>query len=65
MAFLACPVVGDTVYGKKKPSLPLDRQFLHAYRLKIALPGEKRARTFEAQLPQDLAGLLAELQRAR
>ena len=41
MAFLGCPVVGDGVYGKKKSTVPLDRHFLHARKLKIVLPGEK------------------------
>ena len=39
-AFLKCPIVGDTVYGLKKPSLPLQRQFLHAAKLTLTLPGE-------------------------
>ena len=44
MAFLGCPVVGDTVYGKKKAAnLDLKRHFLHAYKLKIILPGESQA----------------------
>jgi 23S rRNA pseudouridine1911/1915/1917 synthase len=63
LAFLNCPIVGDTVYGRKKPSLPLDRHFLHAARLKITLPGERKPRTFEAPLPEELAGLLARLRR--
>ena len=43
MAFLGCPVVGDTIYGKKKPTMELGRDFLHAHRLKIVLPGEVQA----------------------
>ena len=39
LAFLGCPIVGDKVYGRKKPTLPIDRQFLHAARLTIKLPG--------------------------
>ena len=61
MAFLGSPVAGDTVYGKKKPSVGLDRQFLHAYKLKIVLPGEKQARVFEAGLPQELERALEEV----
>jgi 23S rRNA pseudouridine1911/1915/1917 synthase len=58
MAFLNCPVVADRVYGKRKPSVDLDRHFLHAYKLKIVLPNEKQARNFEAPLPKDLQGVL-------
>ena len=65
LAFLGCPVVGDTVYGKHKSSLALDRHFLHAYRLKIALPGEKVARVFEAALPIELQRTLKEAGRIK
>lgn len=59
LAFLGCPVVGDTVYGRRKPSLPLERHFLHAWRLTIQLPGEAAPRTFEAPLPPELEQALA------
>jgi 23S rRNA pseudouridine1911/1915/1917 synthase len=61
MAFLHCPVVGDMVYGKRKPTVALERHFLHAYRLKIILPMEKTARVFEASLPEDLQRVLDNL----
>ena len=59
--FLGCPIVGDKVYGHRKQSIELDRHFLHAARLKIVLPGEKNARTFEAPLPDDLQAILDSL----
>jgi len=58
---LGCPIVGDRVYGRKKPSIDIKRHFLHAYRLKIVLPGEKEAHTFDAQLPSDLQQVLDDL----
>jgi 23S rRNA pseudouridine1911/1915/1917 synthase len=61
MAFLGTPVVGDTVYGRKHPSLPLERQFLHAARLTISIPNEVTQRTFEAPLPEELAKVLEAL----
>jgi 23S rRNA pseudouridine1911/1915/1917 synthase len=61
MQFLGCPVAGDTVYGHRKPTLPIKRQFLHAFRLVIQLKGEKTQRTFEAPLPADLALILEQL----
>jgi 23S rRNA pseudouridine1911/1915/1917 synthase len=61
MAFLGCPVVGDRVYGKHKPTLSCDRHFLHAHRLKITLPGESQPRVFEAPLPGELQSILKSL----
>lgn len=63
LAFLGCPVTGDTVYGRRKPTLPLTRHFLHAARLKITLPGESAPRQFEAPLPEELRQALALLRR--
>ncbi len=62
MAFLGCPVTGDRLHGRRRPSLDIDRQFLHAARLKIRLPEESDYIEFEAPLPEDLSkvlGLLA------
>ncbi len=58
LAFLGCPVAGDKVYGKKRSTVDLDRHFLHAYKLKIALPGEKLPRLFEAGLPVELDSVI-------
>jgi 23S rRNA pseudouridine1911/1915/1917 synthase len=60
-AFLGCPIVGDEIYGRKKSTIGINRHFLHAYRLKIILPGEKEARIFEAPLPDDLTKVLDEM----
>jgi 23S rRNA pseudouridine1911/1915/1917 synthase len=62
-AFLGCPVVGDTLYGKRHPSLPIKRHFLHAKKLTIRLPREDEARTFNAPLPEDLLQVLENLRR--
>lgn len=59
--FLGCPIVADGIYGHKKASLELARHFLHAFRLKITLPGEQQPRSFEAPLPADLALVLETL----
>ncbi|MCE1252758.1 MAG: RluA family pseudouridine synthase, partial [Anaerolineae bacterium] len=59
--FLGCPIVGDSLYGHKNPSLPIDRQFLHAARLQLQLPGESAPRQFEAPLPEELSRLLSKL----
>lgn len=58
LAFVDCPIVGDTTYGRSRPSLDLERHFLHAARLTIQLPGEDDKRTFEAPLPGELSRIL-------
>jgi len=63
LAAIGCPAAGDTTYGRKQPSLPLARQFLHAARLTFRLPSGP-TRTFEAPLPPDLESVLARLSAA-
>jgi 23S rRNA pseudouridine1911/1915/1917 synthase len=57
-AFLGCPIVGDEVYGRKKPTVEVHRHFLHAFRLKIILLNEKQPKFFEAPLPEELSRVL-------
>ncbi len=64
LAFIGCPIVGDTIYGRRKATLAVQRQFLHAARLTITIPGEKQARVFEAPLPADLEQTLNDLHRS-
>lgn len=58
LSFLGCPVTGDRTYGRRSPTLALNRHFLHAASLTILLPGENVARTFEAPLPDELTQIL-------
>jgi 23S rRNA pseudouridine1911/1915/1917 synthase len=58
LAWLGCPVVGDTVYGRKKNSLGVQRQFLHAWKLGLHHPRTEAYMEFEAPLPADLQGVL-------
>ncbi|HWQ04939.1 MAG TPA: RluA family pseudouridine synthase [Longilinea sp.] len=61
LAFIGCPIVGDTVYGHRTPTLDLPRHFLHAVSLTVLLPGEEKPRLFEANLPAELDQLLTQL----
>jgi 23S rRNA pseudouridine1911/1915/1917 synthase len=75
LAYIGCPVVGDGVYGHPSPPNPLsqhklgegerggkaERQLLHAWKLKITLPGEAEPREFEAPLPEDFKNFLESL----
>ena len=58
LAFIGCPVAADTVYGHRRASVPLQRHFLHAWKLTIRLPGEKQPRSFEAPLAAELGHIL-------
>jgi 23S rRNA pseudouridine1911/1915/1917 synthase len=62
-AFLGCPVAGDRVYGRRKSSIDVDRHFLHAWRLKVRLPGNKQVTAFEAPLPEELERVLKALRK--
>jgi 23S rRNA pseudouridine1911/1915/1917 synthase len=57
---IGLPVCGDPVYGV--PDLGLERQFLHAHRLRLEHPVTGEALDVSSQLPHDLAEAL---QRAR
>jgi 23S rRNA pseudouridine1911/1915/1917 synthase len=61
LAFLGCPVAGDTVYGKRSSSIALERHFLHATRLTVRLPNSNLPTTFDAPLPPELTELLGQL----
>lgn len=61
LAFIGCPVAGDTVYGRRIPTIGILRQFLHATKLRITLPGENEPQLFEAPLPEELVQVLDEL----
>lgn len=62
LASAGLPIVGDPVYGRHARS-PLTRPALHAARLGFAHPRSGERLCFEAELPEDLAGLLADLER--
>ncbi|MFN8439939.1 MAG: RluA family pseudouridine synthase [Caldilineaceae bacterium] len=61
-AWLKHPIVGDTLYGSSKPMLPVERQFLHAHKLRIKLPATGEEREFVAPLPAELQGVLTDLE---
>lgn len=52
------PVVADPVYGRRRCSLPLDRQFLHARRLGFQHPITRRQIDLEVPPPPDLEQVL-------
>ena len=52
------PVVGDTIYGRRRTHLPVPRQFLHAWRLGFKHPSTGRRMNLETPLPSDLSTVL-------
>jgi 23S rRNA pseudouridine1911/1915/1917 synthase len=65
-AYKSRPVLGDALYGPRKPraTFGLTRQFLHAHRLGFVLPSSGMWAEFEAPLPPDLQAALDKLRRA-
>ena len=63
MAYTHHPVVGDQMYGRRKPKADrgLTRQFLHAYRLALDHPVTGEHLEFTDPLPSDLAWVLDEI----
>lgn len=61
--FLGCPIVGDSIYGKKSLTVDINRHFLHAAKLSIILPNETKPRLFEVELPLELKKALEEVNR--
>ena len=59
--FLGCPIVGDSIYGKKSLTVDINRHFLHAAKLSIILPNETKPSLFEAEMPDELKNALEEV----
>lgn len=62
-AYKSRPVLGDPLYGPRKPpaTFGLKRQFLHAYKLGFVLPSDNVWHEFVAPLPEELAVVLEKL----
>lgn len=54
LAAIGHPVVGDSRYGGARPSLPIDRPFLHAYELGFDHPATGARHRHSSPLPPDL-----------
>ena len=55
------PLVGDPVYGQRRPKLQVERPFLHAAELAFDHPATGERVTFQSPLAADLAARLATL----
>ena len=61
LAFIGCPVVGDSVYGRRKQRVKLKRQFLHAHELAFDHPVTGERLRFTSELPVGLVNVMAKL----
>ena len=61
MKFLGCPVVGDITYGKKRPTMDINRTFLHATHLEFFMPNENEPRVYDSSMPDELKQILENL----
>jgi 23S rRNA pseudouridine1911/1915/1917 synthase len=61
LAYLGFPIVGDKVYGRRKPSMQLGRHFLHAAVLRLKRPSDNEELTIQAELPAELEAVLQQL----
>ena len=63
MASIGHPILGDTVYGRKKPELGQDSQVLHAGALCFKHPRDERPVLVLAPLPTYFTQVLEKLQK--
>ncbi|MBE6908120.1 MAG: RluA family pseudouridine synthase [Ruminococcaceae bacterium] len=61
MAYIGHPILGDTVYGAKKPVSGLTGQCLHASGLRFIHPRTQEAVELTCPLPEEFTALLARL----
>jgi len=61
MAFIGCPIIGDTVYGFNKQRIGMKRNFLHASELSFDHPTTGERMTFTSELPAGLKNVMEKL----
>ena len=61
LQYIGFPIVGDKVYGRRKQSIKLNRQFLHAEQLTLKRPSDEQPITCMAELPPKLQNILDQI----
>ncbi|MFZ8820940.1 MAG: hypothetical protein ACO2Y6_02100, partial [Ilumatobacteraceae bacterium] len=56
------PLIGDPWYGQRRPTLGMERPFLHAARLEFDHPNGEGRVAFSSQLAADLQQMLSGLE---
>ena len=62
LAYIGYPIVGDTIYGRRRQRIPLRRHFLHAAELTFRRPSDNEQLTFSTELPPELQVVLDHLE---
>jgi len=65
LAWMGFPIVGDSVYGRRRQRLLKSRHFLHAASLRFTHPATGEEVEFKAPLPPELDAVLKRLRRGR
>ena len=65
MAHIGHPILGDTVYGRKKPELGQDSQVLHAGLLCFCHPRDGHPVFVQAELPEYFRAVIEKLEKMR
>lgn len=63
MKYIGCPILGDSVYGKRDELFPDATLMLHARELIVRLPGKKKFRIFRAAVPERFLEVIKILKR--
>lgn len=62
LASIDHPLIGDPVYGQRRPTLGMERPFLHAAHLEFDHPATGERLSFDSPLPSDLVAMLEGLE---
>jgi len=65
LRLVGSPALGDPLYGGRDPRFPGATLMLHAWRLRLRLPGQEQEREFRAPLPARFRSLLRSLKASR
>lgn len=61
LSYLGHPLYGDTLYGKEADSVYINRQALHAYKLKFPHPRGNKILELETGIPEDILKLIEKI----
>ncbi|MDJ0756114.1 MAG: RluA family pseudouridine synthase [Ardenticatenaceae bacterium] len=63
LSFINYPIVGDHIYGRRKPTVNLWRQFLHAHEIHFRRPSDNKPVELKVPLPTELEQVLSQLRK--
>lgn len=63
LSYIGFPIVGDYIYGRRRPTIKLGRHFLHAHQITFQRASDEKELTLQAPLPDKLENVLTTLRR--